>query len=479
MDWLTSFILSIYFLLVIGLMIRVIFNKKSIGSTLAWLFLLFFLPGIGFGLYLLLGERFIGYARANRARDIYEQYSIWIQRQSNHPNAIPFDSHAQDSAIWKQSFGTLRMPAFDGNQVRLLSDPESILSSIERSIREARNSVTAEFYICQPGGRVEQILDAMVDAVKRGVEVRLILDSVGSRSFLKSQKRQALEAAGVQVLSAMYTNPVEHLWQRIDIRLHRKIISIDGTHGFLGSMNLVDPELFKSDAGVGQWIDLMLCISGPTAKVLQGVMLADWEMETGERLEHLSNAPSECEKPGVEIQILPSGPPINSESLLQLLLCALYNARHSINITTPYFAPDETLILALKAAAQRGVKVKLFLPRHNDSRLAQYAGRAAYEELMLSGVEIHRFRGGLLHSKCVTVDEHTVLIGTVNLDMRSIWLNFEVTAVVKNNAFCQSVKQVIKAYEKQSQQLMASEWRKRRNIKKIAENFARLLSPLL
>jgi len=162
-----------------------------------------------------------------------------------------------------------------------------------------------------------------------------------------------------------------------------------------------------------------------------------------------------------------------------VLLTAVHNARHRVIITTPYFVPDESLLQALKSVAKRGLQVTLLVPRRIDSRLAKYAGRSFYEELLCHNIEILRFEGGLLHTKSVVIDDHLVMIGSVNLDMRSLWLNFEATLIVDDPAFCSAMVEVVGQYRQKSHRLELKEWRKRRVHKRVAENLAQLASPLL
>jgi cardiolipin synthase len=269
--------------------------------------------------------------------------------------------------------------------------------------------------------------------------------------------------------------------RRQDLRQHRKLIAIDNKISYTGSMNLADPEFFKTKSGVGPWVDMMVRLEGDISKIVQGTLIFDWEMETGIRLEKYLDWPEFTaeETDNTLMQLLPSGPALDEEILLQVLLTAIHNATAKVVITTPYFVPDEALLQALKSAAKRGLSVTLIVPRKNDSKLAQFAGRSFYDELLTSGVTIQRFSGGLLHSKTVIIDDHLVLIGSVNLDMRSIWLNFEATLIVDNEKFCQAVLAIIDNYTAASQRLQMNEWKARPYHQRLLENVTQLASPLL
>jgi cardiolipin synthase len=179
------------------------------------------------------------------------------------------------------------------------------------------------------------------------------------------------------------------------------------------------------------------------------------------------------------MQFLPTGPAFDDDIMLQVLLTAVHNAQHRVIITTPYFVPDESLLQALKSVAKRGLQVTLLVPRRIDSHLAKYAGRSFYDELLSHGIEILRFEGGLLHTKSVIIDDHLVMVGSVNLDMRSLWLNFEATLIVDDPAFCSAMADVVEHYKHKSHRLELNRWRKRRIHKRVVENLAQLASPLL
>ena len=277
----------------------------------------------------------------------------------------------------------------------------------------------------------------------------------------------------------LYANVLRMSLRRQDLRQHRKLIAIDNRIAYTGSMNLADPAFFNAHMGVGSWVDIMVKIQGDIAKLVQGTLVFDWEMETGVRLADSLANPTFAERHANLMQLLPSGPALDEEILLQVLLTAVHNARQRIVLTTPYFVPDESLLQALKSAGKRGLDVTIIVPRKNNSKLAQYAGRSFYQELLLAGVVIRRFTDGLLHTKTVIVDDHLVLIGSVNLDMRSIWLNFEATLVVDDVAFCEQVRAITDGYCRRSEQLLLSDWHQRPVYQRLAENLAQLASPLL
>ena len=275
-------------------------------------------------------------------------------------------------------------------------------------------------------------------AARPGIHCRLMLDSAGSVAFFRSPWPELMRNAGIEVVEALKVNLMRVFLRRMDLRQHRKMIMIDNYIAYTGSMNMVDPRYFKQDAGVGQWIDLMARMEGPIATAMGIIYSCDWEIEPGKRIlpppPDVNIMPFE-QASGHTIHTIASGPGFPEDLIHQALLTAAYSAREYLIMTTPYFVPSDDLLHAICTAAQRGVDVSIILPRKNDSMLVGWASRAFFTELLAAGVKIYQFEGGLLHTKSVLVDGELSLVGTVNLDMRSLWLNFEITLAIDDKGF--------------------------------------------
>ncbi|WP_394392853.1 cardiolipin synthase [Shewanella woodyi] len=470
-----------YWLIAAGVVIRVIIKRRSIGVSLAWMMVIYFVPFFGVLGYLLIGEQNWGKARENRAKLMYAPYRKWFadlyQFRQYRPKELTEYGHSI-SSLCEQRLG---IPSLGNNQLELQSSPQQILNSLITDIEEAQSSINLEFYIWHPGGLADKVAQALIDAAKRGVEIKLLLDAAGSRQFFKSHWPKQFKQSGIEVTEALVVSPLRMFFRRLDLRMHRKIVIIDNQIGYTGSMNLVDPAFFKQNAHVGQWVDVMVRITGSNVPVLNTINSWDWEVETNHR--QLPEAP-ECIKLNADhpidmLQVIPSGPGMPSEIIHQVLLLSIYQAKSKIVITTPYFVPSENLMFALTSAAQRGVIVELIIPERNDSTMVKWASRSFFGELLSAGVKIYRFKGGLLHTKSVVIDQNHCLIGTVNLDMRSLWLNNEVTLAVDDLAFTQKLSRLQQSYIDDSTQLEHERWRKRPVYKRIIEQFFYMFSPLL
>lgn len=473
-------IFGFYIVLIISVVIRVIMRRRPIGISLAWLALIFAIPFLGVIAYLILGEIKLGRRRALLARAMYQPYIQWLKSvisEFPHQPALASEPAHSIAALVDSRLG---MPMLSGNRIALLSEPQAILHHLIKDIENSTQSCFMEFYIWQSGGDVDLLAEALCQAAMRGVDCRVLLDSIGSDEFFASEWPDIFRDHGVRVVEVLPAKAWRVLLERQDLRMHRKLVVIDDQIAYTGSMNMVDPRFFKQEAGVGEWIDIMVRIEGPSVPVIWSLLARDWEMETGERLlEQQKHDPEVLLEPGVRMQLIPSGPINGGDCIQQVLMQSIYLARKELIFTTPYFVPDDPLVEALRAAAERGVVVKLVIPERIDSRMASYASQAFLEELLHSGVEIFRFRRGLLHTKSVLVDDSFALIGTVNLDRRSFWLNFEATLLIDDSGFAAQLKALQYNYILAGKRLNLVDWSKRGWSQRLLENVFYLFSPLL
>lgn len=479
--WLTTVLLVTDWLIRIGLAVRVVMRRLAVGTTLAWLTIILSSPLIGAVAYLLFGELRLGRQRAERARAIHGLSKAWRQGLSHrYPTApvVPLDAEPTARLVEAVS----GIPPLAGNRLTLLAGADAAFAAIRADIERARSSVDLEFYIWSNGGHVDAIADALLAAVARGVTCRMLVDAVGSKAFLRSAQAERLRQGGVAVQAALPVSLVRMLFVRFDLRLHRKIVVIDGQVAYTGSLNMADPRYFKQSAGVGEWVDAMVRIEGPAVEGLVATFLEDWELETGAGLhleaDSLGLPPLPLAGPAT-LHPVASGPNLMTVAMRALLLEAIYTARQELILTTPYFVPDESLLIALGSAAVRGVEVTLLVPARNDSFLVDRASRAFEGDLAQVGVKIRLFDAGLLHTKSITIDGRTSLFGSLNLDPRSLQLNFEITLAIYDAAFTQELRALQQSYLARSEPFDMARWRERSFGTRLVENTARLFGPLL
>jgi cardiolipin synthase len=474
----------VHVLIVLGISLRVIMRRPPSGVALAWMFLVAFLPLIGFVLYLMIGERRVGLRRARRIAAIRSDYAVLAQRVIDQGlTRVSWDKHRPEARGMDRLGATMvGIPTVAGSIATFYSESERILRAIARDIDNARKSVLMEFYIWNEGGAADDVFEALMRAAQRGISCRVLVDAVGARPWWKGRQPRELRKAGVRVQPALPVSLLQVLVSRNDLRLHRKIVVTDGCVAWTGSMNLVDPRYFKQNAHVGQWVDAMVRLEGSVVAPLAMTMIGDWILETAESVDTIiasSELHLAAPKGTEDMQVVPSGPGEGDDGLLQMLLAVINSAREELVLTTPYFVPDDSMLRALRGAAGRGVRVDMIVPERVDSLLTRYASRSYYDELMDVGVRIHLYRNGLLHTKSITADRRISMFGTVNLDMRSLWLNYEVALFVYGEAFAAQLHALQQSYLQDCRQIDPRLWSKRPRRARFLENSLRLVSPVL
>jgi cardiolipin synthase A/B len=471
-------------LIVIIVTVRVIMSRPATGSALAWLLLVTLLPFVGALIYFLIGERRIGRLRIKRIGTLRSDFKdIADAVVLDSLTHVDWSCHAAAARAMDQlGRMTVGSATVHGSSFRLFRDTQEMLRGIALDVDNAQTSVLMEFYIWNEGGTAEEVLEAVIRAAKRGVSCRVLVDAIGGRPWWKGGQPGRLREAGVDVRPALPVGLFRTFVGRSDLRLHRKIVIIDGETAWTGSMNLVDPRYFKQNAGVGQWVDAMVRVQGAVVVPLAAVMIGDWVVETGEAANHLiESAGLHLVKPtgNLDIQVIPSGPGETDDGLLLMLLALINAARETLVLTTPYLVPDDSMLKALRGAALRGVNVSLIVPEKVDSLLTRYASRSYYADLLDAGVKIYRYRGGLLHTKSIMADNALSMFGTVNLDLRSLWLDYEVALFIYGAEFARELHDLHKTYIQDSDLMDPAAWKARPFRQRFLENMFRLVSPLL
>ncbi len=480
----SSLLIIAQVLVLSALCMRVIMRRPPTGVALAWLFLIAAIPGVGAIAYLLVGEKRIGKERTRRLAELKKSFAgLSSHLEEKGMTKVDWGQHPSEACGMDQ-MGRLMIgiPTVNGSEGHLFSDTHETLKAITADVAGAKHSVLMEFYIWNEGGLADEVLDAVIAAARRGVECRILIDALGAKAWWKGKQPARMREAGVLLRAALPVGFLRMLFGRNDVRVHRKIVIIDGQVAWTGSMNLVDPAFFKQDANVGQWVDAMVRAEGAVVAPLALTMLGDWTLETGERLSEIAGKGGFHQAHsagGGDVQIVPSGPGQTEDGLLQMLLSTVNSARDELVLTTPYFVPDDSLLRALRGAAARGVKVSMIVPEKVDSLLTRYASRSFYDELMDCGVSLFLYRKGLLHTKSISADRRISMFGTVNLDMRSIWINYEVAAFVYSARFGEELRALQQSYMDDSDLLDPAEWATRSRYQRFLENLFRLTSPVL
>jgi cardiolipin synthase len=488
MGSLAIFLVIAHSAVVVALTLRVLARRQAAGVAMAWLLFILLAPLLGALLYLMIGERRLGrrwITRAEAQRVVMAQRFAELADVSAVDPALLGTSGEQVARLAGQ-LGSI--PVMSGHRIDLFSEPDPILSGLIDDIDRCQRWCSLEFYIWHRAGRVLDVVNALIRAAERGVKVTALMDGLGSRPFTRSDAAQAMRAAGIEVIVVLPVAAPRMVVARADLRNHRKIAVFDEVVAWTGSFNLADPLEFGRSAGVGPWIDAMVRIEGPACSVLGAMSEAMASLQQGDDhrvpqgvgtvLARSHNGDRESAA-GVMLQPFASGPGYALEHVESVLLTAVYAARTELILTTPYFAPGEALLTALCSAARRGVAVTLIVPLRCDSRLVQFASASYFSELLAAGVRIERFNGGLLHTKSMVVDGELSVFGTVNLDLRSFHLNFELSLLIYDRDFAARLRALQHSYLQRCTRLDAVAWNDRGLARRILENAMQLVTPVL
>lgn len=407
-------------LLMIGDVLK---QRRAPATTAAWLLVLVALPYVGVFTYLLFGARKLARPRHRLGRLPAESYPVVDEAQA-HPMDLLLRGLGVSGAV-------------DGHRVRIHTSPEHAFSDLITLIRSAHTRVLIDMYDLDGDPVGAQVLAALTERAAAGVEVKVLVDDIGSLA-LRSATAQTLRAAGGQLIRF---RPITRLMalRVANLRNHRKIVAIDSQFAWSGGRNIAHSYLSALDVP-GAWQDFSFSIEGPAARALENIALSDWQFATGKRLgpavaathsAELSEPPirGELARINARVQIVPSGPDMRDDTWYSAVLSACFTAQRRLWLVTPYFVPDEALQNALALAARRGVEVLIVVPKRSDNRIVDWVRMNYLRELSHCGARLHFYRPRMLHAKLLLIDDSAAAAGTANLDARSLFLNYEVTTI--------------------------------------------------
>ncbi|RIX30158.1 cardiolipin synthase [Amnibacterium setariae] len=449
-------------------------------SALAWILLIVVLPLVGLALFGLIGSPKLPKARRDKQRTMNER----IEERSRAVEAVA-DTHA--APRWLAPIARLNrsvgaMPLIDGNAAELLPHFEEQLAALIQALDAAERYAHVEFYIVALDDTTRPFFAALERAVARGVEVRLLVDHLGSFKYPGFRRaRKELTRIGVEWRLMLPVQPFRGRYQRPDLRNHRKLMVVDGTVAFVGSMNVIDPgyETWSNRRRRLRWRDLMVEVRGPIVQEVEAIFATDWFSETDQIPATTTvDAVANDDDPNTLLaQIAPSGPAFESENNLALFNSLIYAAEHRISITSPYFVPDESLLGAILTAARRGVDVELFVGEIGDQFFVFHAQHSYYRDLLEAGVRIYEYAAPtILHAKHMSVDDRVAVVGSSNMDIRSFQLDLELMMLVEGVAFTDALRRVEDEYRSRSKRIALEAWAGRSPFHAFIDGIARLTS---
>jgi cardiolipin synthase len=373
------------------------------------------------------------------------------------------------------------LPAEQNNTAVLYSNYEGSIRAKAALVRTAEHFVHVEYFMICRDKTTEVFFEALLEVAARGVKVRVLFDHVSTFGLPGYKEMLAtFDQAGIEWRAMLPIQPLKGQWRRPDLRNHRKIVVVDGRVGFVGSQNMIESSYHnkKHEAAGRTWHELTTRVEGPVVQSMNLVFASDWFIETSEVLRDYVQPQQFPEALGdLTCQIVPSGPGFPDENNLRLFNTLIYGAMERLSITSPYFVPDDSLLYAITTAAQRGVAVELFVSERGEQFAVSHAQNSYYQFLLEAGVRIFRYPYPyVLHAKHFTVDDHTAVIGSSNMDIRSFNLDFEVSMMCTGRSFVAQMRAVEDDYRSKSRELTLQEWNQRPLTKRWVDNVMRLTS---
>jgi cardiolipin synthase len=457
---------------------HVILRKRETRAAVAWVGLIWLVPFVGPALYAVLGvNRIRRHASALRRR-IRPVDPGWAgERIDAEGLALRLPPALQHLALLERIVERVtERPLLGGNRVECLVDGDAAYPAMLEAIEDASRSVALASYIFNVDRAGNLFLDALARAVRRGVQVRVLIDAVGARYSFASMLR-ALRRAGVRASPFMPTLLPRRL-PFLNLRNHRKMLVVDGRLGFTGGMNIKEDGLLRSKPK-SPVRDVHFRIEGPVVAEIQQAFAEDWDFSTGEALSGVAWFPPLEPKGTVFARGITDGPDEAFEKLRWTLLAALGQARTRIRIATPYFLPDAGLITALNLAAMRGVSVDILLPSRGNLRLVQWASTALLWQVLERGCRIHLSPPPFDHMKLMVVDAAWTLFGSSNWDPRSLRLNFEFDVECHDPDLGARMDALLEERIRDSRPLTLADVDGRPLLRRLRDGSARLLQPFL
>ena len=475
----------------ITITLHALHRRRAASATLLWIFLAWTFPILGPLLYITLSIDRV--SRKNIARREAEKL-IEQQRKKIPIESAPhlaWNLKHQDQQITERSRRLARInavvdnlnpehPLLEGNRFTPLISGDQAYPQMLHAIRHATKHIHLQSLIINNDAVGKQFMHALEERAKAGVQVRLIYDAFGStKAHWTRLFHHYKKIPNLQIAAWKQANPLRRRFQ-INLRNHRKNLIIDGTTAFFGGVNIGNDN--RSCNGRTAIRDYHFRAEGPIVNELQFSFLSDWHFMSNEPITELlteTHFPLNTPIGEIPARLIDSGPSSRPGMLSEIFFNCIVIARKQILITTPYFVPTPEILTALRSAARHGVDVKLVLPEKNNHKYAGLASKALYENLLSAGVRIYLRNPPFIHAKSMVIDRKVALIGTANLDIRSLELNYETTILIENKTTAGKIKNIIEEDIAASNELDVEKWKQRSKLDRLAENFCALLTPLL
>ncbi|MDK2907275.1 MAG: cardiolipin synthase [Petrotoga sp.] len=460
----------------------IILERKRPEKTISWLLIFAVIPLIGFVIYLFFGRN---WKRKKLTSDIYLNSNTTLsQEEKEWLKKVLGENDIQYLQLINLLKRNSKSPLFLGNDIEIFKNGKEKFSSFFKEIENAKESINLEYYIVKDDETGKKLKDLLIKKAKEGVEIKFIMDKIGSGRLKKSYIKQ-LENAGVEIAFYSYfLSPLlKFVNTQVNYRNHRKIAIIDSKIGFIGGINIGNEYIGKSS--LGYWRDLHLKVRGEAVNGLQKIFFEDYQTivkaeRKKEKIDPSKYFKKQERKGNSLIQIAVSGPESENSSIMQTIHKMITIAKDHIYIATPYFIPNDSILSALKIAALSGIKVKILFPGKMDHFLVYFASRTYLEEIIKYGVEVYFYRKDrFIHSKFVSIDGLISTVGTANIDIRSFELNYEANLLIYDREKTQQIEDIFLEDLKISSHISQDYFNNQPFLIKFTEAFSKIFSNLL
>ncbi len=483
--FINDFIGVVYILNFIIAMGIIFIDKKEPSASMAWIMMLYLLPVVGLVLYIIFSQH-IAQSKLYRMQDKeMERVDFLLSYQMDMMGERDYFYPSEVTRKWShmirlnQSYGGALLTA--NNNVELISDGKLKYHRLMEDIRHAEHRINIMYFIIKDDAVGRKLIDLLTKKAEEGVEVRLLMDALGSKQINRFKLKKFREAGGKY---AFFFKPFMRLIQlRLNYRNHRKIAIIDDRIAYTGGFNMAR-EYLGYKKKFGYWRDCHIRITGDAVMSMTARFFFDWRFASGEKVdilaESMKSITEEGEKAGdMPVQVVSSGPESSKEEIKHSLMKMITYAKKTIYLQTPYLVPDRAMMDSLVMAAQSGVDVRIMIPRQPDHPFVYWTTLANAGELIKAGAKVYIYKKGFLHAKTLVVDGEVGTVGSANFDIRSFRLNFETNAFVYDRKFAAEMEETFMNDIKSSVEYTAKDRENVDIFQHMLESVSRLLTEIL
>ncbi len=466
----------------------ILIENRNPTKTIAWILVIIFLPVIGIGIYFFFGQEFkkeIYFKKLDRQQQqlLFEKWeNLAPDIQSNLDRVYP--KIGDLNKVFKYLDSTFTSPPTMYNEVKLLINGEQKFPLFLEALRSAEHHIHLEYYIFEEDQIGNEIISILCAKVKAGIKVRMMVDDFGSPKLNRAQKRLVDAGIAFQTFLPVRFSSLANS----NFRNHRKILIVDGKVGFVGGINIADKYINNlppySDKNTLFWRDTSVMLKGDAVNVLQMYFWLNWSITDGELFnlhekQYINYAIRNEYERDTMVSFGLTRPGDQTPSAMESMILGIILAKRKVQICTPYFIPSDQFKSALMIAVAAGAEVDLILPAKGDSLIVQEASLSFLKPLMERGVKVYLYTKGFIHAKTITIDDSLAYVGTVNLDNRSFFINFEITAVIQSEEVVRQMQEQFVRDIEDAERLTAESWLNTPLYRRAFASICRLLAPIL